>query len=126
MRPEAQPRLPRGQAAPAARSRSGRVTRARPAPACWEETGEICEENREDQSRSSKGGRSNTRYILEESCWKDGLHSAEYQKRSRSKIVVGCRRKEPSTLKWKERWPVQESKTQLRSEALDEDLPQPQ
>ncbi|XP_045413617.1 putative transmembrane protein SPTY2D1OS isoform X4 [Lemur catta] len=30
----------------------------------------------------------------------------------------------PSTLKWKERWPVQESKTQLRSEALDEDLPQ--
>ncbi|XP_069325782.1 mitochondrial sheath formation-associated protein [Eulemur rufifrons] len=30
----------------------------------------------------------------------------------------------PPTLKWKERWPVQESKAQLRSEALDEDLPQ--
>ncbi|XP_026309839.1 putative transmembrane protein SPTY2D1OS [Piliocolobus tephrosceles] len=30
----------------------------------------------------------------------------------------------PPTLKWQERWPVQESKTQLKRQALDEDLPQ--
>ncbi|XP_062951298.1 mitochondrial sheath formation-associated protein [Cynocephalus volans] len=29
----------------------------------------------------------------------------------------------PPTLKWKERWPVQESKARLRIWALDEDLP---
>ncbi|CAN0321136.1 unnamed protein product, partial [Rangifer tarandus platyrhynchus] len=28
----------------------------------------------------------------------------------------------PPTLKWKERWVVQESKTHLRSQTLDEDL----
>ncbi|XP_049746583.1 putative transmembrane protein SPTY2D1OS [Elephas maximus indicus] len=28
----------------------------------------------------------------------------------------------PPTLKWKERWSVKESKAQLRSRALDEDL----
>ncbi|XP_030685486.1 putative transmembrane protein SPTY2D1OS [Nomascus leucogenys] len=28
----------------------------------------------------------------------------------------------PPTLKWQERWPVQESKTQLRRRTLDEDL----
>lgn len=28
----------------------------------------------------------------------------------------------PPTLKWKERWVVQESKTHLRSQPLDEDL----
>ncbi|XP_032975475.1 putative transmembrane protein SPTY2D1OS isoform X1 [Rhinolophus ferrumequinum] len=28
----------------------------------------------------------------------------------------------PSTLRWKERWPVQESKAHRRSKALDEDL----
>ncbi|XP_032096838.1 putative transmembrane protein SPTY2D1OS [Cebus imitator] len=28
----------------------------------------------------------------------------------------------PPTLKWKERWPVQESKTQLRRQALGENL----
>nr|XP_039326273.1 putative transmembrane protein SPTY2D1OS [Saimiri boliviensis boliviensis] len=28
----------------------------------------------------------------------------------------------PPTLKWKERWPVQESKTELRRQALDETL----
>ncbi|XP_070131038.1 mitochondrial sheath formation-associated protein [Equus caballus] len=27
----------------------------------------------------------------------------------------------PPTLKWKERWPVQESKARLRSRAVDED-----
>ena len=29
---------------------------------------------------------------------------------------------QPPTLKWKERWVVQESKTHLRSQPLDEDL----
>lgn len=28
----------------------------------------------------------------------------------------------PSTLRWKERWPVEESKAQRRRQALDEDL----
>lgn len=28
---------------------------------------------------------------------------------------------QPPTLKWKEKWPVQENKTRLRSWALDED-----
>ncbi|XP_057552059.1 mitochondrial sheath formation-associated protein isoform X1 [Hippopotamus amphibius kiboko] len=60
--------------------------------------------------------------VLGESFEKDVLNSAEYRERSRLQIVVGFRKEEPPTLKWKERWAVQERKTHLRTRTLDEDL----